>query len=54
MTETEAELVARDVDRHPGAHQPTVPDEEAALRELYGDPDADGVFRGDSLEGAES
>ncbi|GAA3957704.1 hypothetical protein GCM10023085_45260 [Actinomadura viridis] len=35
------------VDRHPGAHQATVPDEEAALRELYGEPDDDGVFRGE-------
>ncbi len=42
--ETEADLVAERVDRHPtGA---TEPDEEEVLRRLYGEPDADGVYRG--------
>ena len=43
----EAALVERDVDRHPGAHRATEPDEEQVLRELYGRPDAAGIYRGD-------
>ncbi|WP_197093627.1 hypothetical protein [Nonomuraea sp. SBT364] len=42
--DSEADLVAAKVDRHPTG--PTEPDEEAVLRRLYGDPDADGVYRG--------
>jgi hypothetical protein len=47
MTQDEFTLVDRDVDRHPGAHQATEPDEEAVLRELYGPADGAGVFRGE-------
>lgn len=36
-----------DVDAHPDAHRATEADEEAVLRELYGEPDADGVYRGE-------
>ena len=36
-----------DVDAHPDAHRATEGDEEAVLRELYGEPGADGVFRGE-------
>jgi hypothetical protein len=43
----EAALVERDVDRHPSVHRATEPDEEQILRELYGEPDPDGVFRGE-------
>jgi DNA polymerase III alpha subunit len=45
--QTEAELVHAYVDRHHGVHQQTKPDEEQILRELYGEPDPDGVFRGE-------
>ncbi|WP_344594540.1 hypothetical protein [Actinomadura vinacea] len=48
MSENEAALVERDVDRNPDAHRATEPDEEQILRELYGEPDADGVFRGEA------
>lgn len=41
----EAARVAAKVNRHPTG--PTEPDEEAVLRELYGEPDADGVYRGE-------
>ncbi len=34
-----------EVDVHYGVHHPTEPDEEQVLRELFGEPDADGVFR---------
>lgn len=36
-----------DVDAHPDAHRATEVDEEAVLKELYGDPDDDGVYRGE-------
>jgi len=43
--ESEAELVAERVDRHPtGASEP---DEEVVLRRLYGSPDREGVYRGE-------
>jgi hypothetical protein len=46
------------VDVHPDAHRATAPDEEAVLRELYGEPDAEGIYRGDppapSGDGGES
>ena len=42
----EADYMAS-VDQHPDAHRATVPDEEMVLRDLYGDPDADGVYRGE-------
>ena len=34
------------VDVNPDAHRATEPDEERVLRELYGEPDQYGVFRG--------
>ncbi len=40
----EAELVANGVDVRDWG--PTESDEEAVLRELYGDPDTDGIYRG--------
>ncbi|MBA9002186.1 hypothetical protein [Thermomonospora cellulosilytica] len=39
------------VDVHPDAHRATEPDEEQVLRELYGEPDADGFFRGEEVAG---
>ncbi|MCP9953102.1 hypothetical protein LUW76_31880 [Actinomadura madurae] len=36
-----------EVDVHPDVHRATEPDEEQILRELYGEPDADGIFRGE-------
>ncbi|MBO2449929.1 hypothetical protein J4573_22695 [Actinomadura barringtoniae] len=35
------------VDANPDVHRATEPDEEQVLRELYGEPDADGVYRGE-------
>ena len=35
------------VDAHPDAHRATVANEEEILKELYGDPDADGFYRGE-------
>ena len=40
----EAELVAEGVDLREWG--PTEDDEEAVLRKLYGEPDADGIYRG--------
>ena len=45
---TEADLVAEGVNRHPSG--PTEPDEEKVLRKLYGEADADGVYRGEGAE----
>jgi hypothetical protein len=42
--ESEAELVARGVDRRDW--EATEDDEEDVLRELYGPPDDDGIYRG--------
>ncbi|WP_198679299.1 hypothetical protein [Thermomonospora amylolytica] len=39
------------VDVHPDAHRATEPDEEQVLRELYGEPDTDGFFRGEEVAG---
>ncbi|GAA1526372.1 hypothetical protein GCM10009678_04740 [Actinomadura kijaniata] len=36
------------VDAHPDVHRATEPDEEQILRDLYGPPDADGVYRGEA------
>ncbi len=36
-----------EVDVHPDVHRPTEADEEEVLRRLYGEPDADGIFRGE-------
>lgn len=36
-----------DVDAHPDAHRATEADEERVLKDLYGEPDADGVYRGE-------
>ncbi|MFI0485488.1 hypothetical protein [Actinomadura sp. 9N215] len=38
------------MDVHPDVHQPTDADEEQVLRELYGEPDPDGFFRGEGAE----
>ncbi|GGT92482.1 hypothetical protein GCM10010177_59700 [Actinomadura citrea] len=48
-TETDtAEATHMDeVDVNPDVHRATEPDEEQVLRELYGEPDADGIFRGE-------
>lgn len=35
------------VDAHPDVHRATEPDEEQVLRELYGEPDEHGFFRGE-------
>ncbi|WP_278045283.1 hypothetical protein [Actinomadura roseirufa] len=35
------------VDVNPGVHQATEDDEEQVLRDLYGAPDPDGIFRGE-------
>lgn len=43
---SEAELM-KDVDAHPDAHRATEADEEAVLAEMYGEPAADGVYRGE-------
>ncbi len=49
MTEKcEAELVAEGVDRREWG--PTEPDEEDVLRELYGEPDEHGIYRGTDPE----
>ncbi|MFI0484898.1 hypothetical protein [Actinomadura sp. 9N215] len=44
MTENEERMV--DVDVHPDAHRPTEGDEEQVLKELYGEPDQYGVYKG--------
>lgn len=44
MSEIEAERTLAAVDRRPWG--PTEDDEEQVLRELYGEPDADGIYRG--------
>jgi hypothetical protein len=36
-----------EVDVHPDAHRATEEDEEAVLRALYGEPDEDGIYRGE-------
>jgi hypothetical protein len=41
----EAHLVATGVDTRDWG--PTEPDEEDVLHELYGEPDEDGIYRGD-------
>lgn len=43
MSETEH---MDEVDADPRVHRATEDDEEAVLRELYGEPDAYGVYRG--------
>lgn len=43
--ETEADLVAAGVNRRPTG--PTEDDEEQVLRRLYGEPDPDGIYRGE-------
>ncbi|MFC6884348.1 MULTISPECIES: hypothetical protein [Actinomadura] len=49
MTRTDAEELTymRQVDVHPDVHRATETDEETLLRELYGEPDSDGVYRGE-------
>jgi hypothetical protein len=34
------------VDANPGVHTVTEDDEEQVLKDLYGDPDDDGIYRG--------
>lgn len=48
QTETDAAEATHmdEVDVNPDVHRATEPDEEQILRELYGEPDADGIFRG--------
>ncbi|MFF5259555.1 hypothetical protein ACFY4C_11470 [Actinomadura viridis] len=50
MSETErAEAALMDqVDVHPDVHRATEADEEQILRDLYGEPDSDGVYRGEA------
>ena len=45
MRQNEAELTVANVNRRDAG--PTEPDEEAVLRELYGEPDRDGIYRGE-------
>jgi hypothetical protein len=35
-----------EVDVHPDVHRATEEDEEEVLRELYGEPDEDGIYGG--------
>ena len=42
----EALLVDRNVDQDPQVHRATTGDEESMLRELYGAPNAEGIYRG--------
>ncbi|GAA4336570.1 hypothetical protein BJY14_005239 [Actinomadura luteofluorescens] len=48
QTETDIAEAAHmdEVDVNPNVHRATEPDEEQVLRELYGEPDTDGIFRG--------
>lgn len=47
MRQNEAELVVARVNRRePG---PTEADEEQVLKDRFGEPDADGVYRGEAL-----
>lgn len=48
MSNDEASLVNKQ-DLNPKVNQPGVEDEEAILRSLYGEPDEDGVFRGEEV-----
>ncbi|MUN40523.1 hypothetical protein [Actinomadura litoris] len=41
------------VDVHPDVDRATEADEEAVLRQLYGEPDAEGVFRAEGDTSAE-
>jgi hypothetical protein len=43
--QSEAHLVVTGVDTRDWG--PTEPDEEDVLRELYGEPDPDGIYRGE-------
>lgn len=49
MSRTNAEELTHmaQVDVNPDVHRATEPDEDQVLRELYGEPDADGIFRGE-------
>lgn len=48
MTDTKREIdyVKDGVDQHPDVDKATVLDEDEVLRKLYGDADADGIYRG--------
>lgn len=47
MTEAKREIdyVKDGVDKHPDVNIATAPDEEEVLRKIYGNPDADGIYR---------
>ncbi|WUI00466.1 hypothetical protein OHR68_01160 [Spirillospora sp. NBC_00431] len=49
-TDSAEAALTEEVDVNPGVHRPTEPDEEQVLRELYGEPDADGFFHGEEAE----
>ncbi|WP_242903056.1 hypothetical protein [Actinomadura terrae] len=55
QTRTDAGELAHmgEVDVNPGVHQATETDEEEVLTRLYGEPDADGVFRAEGDTSAE-
>ncbi|MFI0357669.1 hypothetical protein [Actinomadura sp. 9N407] len=38
-----------EVDVHPDVHRATEEDEEQVLRALYGEPDEDGIYRGEEI-----
>ncbi|GAA4364305.1 hypothetical protein AB0C69_11945 [Actinomadura sp. NPDC048032] len=42
-----------EVDVNPAVHRATETDEVQVLRALYGEPDADGIFRGRDDDGEE-
>ena len=37
------------VDVHPDVHRATEDDEERVLRRLYGEPDEEGIYRGEDV-----
>jgi len=51
-SENIADQMAR-VGVSPLAHRATEPDEEAVLRELYGEPDAAGFYTGEEVPGGD-
>lgn len=53
-TETTEAAHMDEVDVNPAVHRPTEPDEERLLTELYGEPDADGIFHGEGADDLEA
>lgn len=47
MSEPGEAALMTQVDADPRVHEATEGDEEAVLRDLYGEADADGIHRGD-------